>query len=329
MSLRSRGARPRAFTLVELLVVIGIIAILIAILLPALQAARRQADQVKCLASLKQYANAFAMYAAENQGTWPVAAHYYDVPGDTRSPRYRDKRYHDFLSKYLMGPTKVVSKTGVEATATVMNFEGTCSHQGLGAGQYATWGEYGTDIDPVWIGTFIDRNSVFWGCPVWNRVGVGGGQFLFGANHGYAMNPFPLAPNDRSPTGTPAMGDKSRVAWIIDEKVGLYAGSDFLGRYFKASGWKNGAERALLFDAVHSGGYWTGALTNVSWQYEPDTAVPLPRFPATNLPIDWNRHGKPKVGSVKSNDLTINMLFVDGHAATVSAREAYRAVRFK
>jgi prepilin-type N-terminal cleavage/methylation domain-containing protein/prepilin-type processing-associated H-X9-DG protein len=326
-----RRKSSTAFTLVELLVVIGIIAILIAILLPALQAARRQADSVKCLSSLKQYANAFAMYAVENKGTWPVAAHYFEAPAGSPAPKFRDKRYHDFLSKYLMGPTKVTSKTGVEKTDTVMNFNGTCSHQGLGGGAYATWGEYGTDIDPVWIGTFIERNSVFWGCPVWNRVGVSGGQFNFGANHGYAMNPFPMAPHDRSPTGTPAMGDKTKVAWIIDEPTGLYAGSDFLGRYFKASAWKNGAQRALVFDAVHSGGYWTGNLTNhTGWQYEPDRpGVPLDRFPLTYLPIDWNRHGKPKVGNVKSSDLTINMLFVDGHAATVSAREAYRAIRFR
>jgi prepilin-type N-terminal cleavage/methylation domain-containing protein len=79
---RQRRRRVRiGFSLVELLVVIGIIAIVIAFLLPALAGARRQANVVACLSNLRQVGQLLLIYANHNQGwIYPVGV------GDPEAP---------------------------------------------------------------------------------------------------------------------------------------------------------------------------------------------------------------------------------------------------
>ena len=89
---RRRKQKRRGFTLVELLVVIGIIALLISILLPALSKARKQANTVKCLANMKQFGNAYVQYANDWKGVMPYSG-WGDTPGGGNGAKWPDWLY--------------------------------------------------------------------------------------------------------------------------------------------------------------------------------------------------------------------------------------------
>lgn len=111
-------SRASAFTLVELLIVIGIIAILVSLLLPAVGKMREQGRQVQCLSNLRGLGTAMLAYAADNDGFLPATAQnvvdsggMYSgkyPPNDwlfwqpNRTPSYGNQQFvHSAIAKYL------------------------------------------------------------------------------------------------------------------------------------------------------------------------------------------------------------------------------------
>jgi prepilin-type N-terminal cleavage/methylation domain-containing protein/prepilin-type processing-associated H-X9-DG protein len=134
-------ARGRhAFTLVELLVVIGIIALLIAILLPSLSSARQQARGVASLSNLRQLGIGLVLYVNENKGYYPAAA-YASLPD---RPRFR---WSDAIYPYMRNTEVYLSPQLSEHERAAMNkpFKHTCDPN-LNPGTLPTtvyWGGYG------------------------------------------------------------------------------------------------------------------------------------------------------------------------------------------
>lgn len=98
MKLRTHPRRPAApitsgFSLVELMVVIGIIAGLIALLLPAIASARARAGELKCQAALRTIGQAAMIHAHDHNGYLPLAGRHWEVPdGSTDPAALKDQR---------------------------------------------------------------------------------------------------------------------------------------------------------------------------------------------------------------------------------------------
>lgn len=313
--------RRSGFTLVELLVVIGIIAVLISVLLPALGAARRQSQAVKCLTALREIGNAFQMYASENKGWYPPSkltlddGALYSLDGfDFRGGASEQQSTHPYWFNFI---NKYVSKNK--------------------AGRAA---EDSTNRDG------IVKNSVLWGCPNWEGYQD---DFAGGTNRlqiGYGMNGYPTF-SDNYPRGTsgpfgpvagpafPPLAERS-----YNDSTNKWSQTKNRGAGFVKQGvyGRKGATRALVADSR----FWLAESGQVA-----STGVIVDQLaevnvngPAAASTIFFWRHGKLPASSGTQSGVPVypatkgkigyNILYCDNHVATATEpQEAYRSIRMK
>ena len=274
---RPGRARCQGFTLVELLVVIGIIAVLVAILLPALQSARRQASMVQCQSNMKQLALGMIMYINQNKGKHPPAA---IADGPAGSGVYeRGWWWANELvkQKYVNAPNSLASGTRDLSSPTVFRCPEGLQDLSSGGGQYPThflnnhWREYSSEDTPP---------------PGEERFGVPSWYQLVSSNLGNGNAVVPHSGSSNPQSATPFIYFNNN---IISEMGRAH-------RQRNSSQIKKSAVMAMIVEAAEAN------MTLNSGAVPADNTNQTPRIGA--------RHGKR---TASGRDAWTNIAFFDGH----------------
>jgi len=169
----------RAFTLIELLVVIAVIAILMAILMPALQRVRKQAKAVICRSNVKEWGLIFRLYADDNEGKLPQSV---SVAGGTLT----DQQAYWIMATlpyYQNKKIRLCPSTRVIRGPTNRSHGGTLAAWGPfdPGGESDWWADFDTGSYGVneWCACPPPGVDSYWGFPAneaWRKMDVKGGN---------------------------------------------------------------------------------------------------------------------------------------------------------
>lgn len=314
--------KASGFTLVELLVVIGIIALLVSILLPALNGARKAARTIKCAAALHEVAHAYDLYAVDNGGWWPPAKLQPAVSYALDNSSVDNVTYLSGMS----GAVSVNPKGG-------WNLDFACYWYNF-ISKYLTRYHIGTGASKI-DGKFSDATaSLLWGCPEWldNQ-----GYYYFNSNTaedqtGYGAVIFPKTEaNDVDTNDTSIV-----IGW---------GGKSQTGSFFRKTAYNHAAERALVMDSVYWQVWSTPAMKGDGLTMEMTTNSAGDAYlPSNDMTLaDLFRHGKyPPISGANrrtgasagyspvGGKVSYNILYCDGHVVTSTDKaDAWRSVRMR